>query len=201
MPSPAPAAEPATAASADTAPLPAAGRPTRPAAATRLPPPAPAERSCRPCCGRSGEWRRSPCGSGRVRTSAGEHLESCAWTTSSGPPSSSSLKDLSRGWRNGSLHQVIQHPPRPPYSRALAPHARHNDGASRWMACVGMRGRRASESAEVEQTRLHRPIHPTRLVYGRRGLHHTVGGAGRIELVRLAYLLANDLTVLGKPLD
>ena len=78
-PSPAPAAEPATAPSADTAPLPAARRPGRPAAARTLPPPGPAGRSYRPCCGRSGEWPRSPGCSGEGCTSAGVRLESWRW--------------------------------------------------------------------------------------------------------------------------
>ena len=143
MPSSVPDAAPARAPSADTAPPPDPRRPDRPAAATTLPPSAPAGRNCRPCCGRSGEWLRSPGGSGRVRTSAGVHLESCAWITFSGPPFSSSLRDLLRGSKNGSLHQVIQHPS-PPARRASR--TRPTEGApkvdgirrNRWSTCVGI---------------------------------------------------------------
>ena len=68
-------------------------------------------------------------------------------TTSSGPPSSSSLKVLSRGWKNGSLLQVIQHPPYPLDYNPLASQPRRKDGASKWTTCVGMGGRNASECA------------------------------------------------------
>ena len=156
-PSPAPAAEPATAPSADTAPPPAARRPGRPAAARTRPPPAPAGHSCRPCCGRSGAWPRSPGCSGQVRTSAGEHLESCAWITSSGPPSPSSLKDRSRGWKKRlptSGHPaplpIRSNPPTPvPGLAAMTAQNRVDEmRRNRWTLCVGISGRNESESVD-----------------------------------------------------
>ena len=65
----------------------------------------------------------------------------------------------------------------------------------------GPRERDSLQTVEVEQTRLHPPIRPTRLVHGRRGYHELLGSVGVIEFVRLAGLSPDDPAVLGKPLN
>ena len=138
------------AASADTARPPAPRRPDRPAAATTRPRRAPAGGSCPPCCGRSAEWPRSPGCSGRGRTSAGVHLESCAWTTFWAtvlPPRSGISREVRR---TAPYIRSSSTPPRPLDSCMLVSPARPTEGAPRWTTCVGIGGRHPSVRIPVD---------------------------------------------------
>ena len=72
-------------------------------------------------------------------------------------PSSSSPKDLSRGWKNGPLHQVIQHSPHPLGSTAPTSHAGQKRRRiqvdelrrNRWTLCAGISGPHPSEQVDV----------------------------------------------------
>ena len=114
--------------------------------------------------GGSAEWLRAN-GSGRFVLQPGyisnrAHMDNLFW-----PPFSCSLWDLLLGWKNGSLHQVIQHPlparstparwcrgrapteGTPRWTTCVGIRGQHPHRRKGWTACLGIGGRQASESA------------------------------------------------------